>query len=272
MKNMHLKRWLTSLVALPFLIVFLYRGGPFLFLILISLVSLIALWEYFHVVYKNALPPVPLIIPLTGYITGAAIIFTVFYELFNVVLCLIAFNLIIVGLISVFLYKKDTAVLELTAKQIQGIVYIPLFLSCLVLIRNGENGTEWIFLILILIMMGDTGAFYTGTYLGRHKLSPFVSPGKTMEGAAGGLVANLLGGILFKYYFMPHLHWGLCLIFFICIGLAGQVGDLFESLFKRVSGVKDSGNILPGHGGMLDRIDALLFASPVAYLFIKYIF
>jgi len=269
---MHLKRWLTSLVALPFLIVFIYRGGPFLFLILILLVSLIALWEYFHIVYKNVLFPVPLMIPFAGYITGSAIIFAVFYELFNIVLCLIAFNLIIVVLICICLYKKDTSVLELAAKQIQGIVYIPLFLSYLVLIRNGENGIEWIFLILVLIIMGDTGAFYTGTYLGRHKLSPFVSPGKTIEGAAGGLVANLLGGALFKYYFMPHLHWGFCLIFFICIGFAGQVGDLFESLFKRVSGVKDSGNILPGHGGILDRIDALLFASPVAYLFIKYLF
>lgn len=269
---MHLKRWLTSLVALPFLIGLIYRGGPFLFLILILLVSLIALWEYFHIVYKNVLSPVPLIIPFTGYIIGTAIIFAVFYELFNIVLSLIAFNLIIVGLISVCRYKKDTSVLEMAAKQIQGIVYIPLFLSYLVLIRNGENGIEWIFLILVLIIMGDTGAFYAGTYLGKHKLSPFVSPGKTMEGAAGGLITNLLGGALFKYYFMPHLNWGFCLIFFICIGLAGQVGDLFESLFKRVSGVKDSGNILPGHGGILDRIDALLFASPVAYLFIKYIF
>jgi phosphatidate cytidylyltransferase len=99
-----------------------------------------------------------------------------------------------------------------------------------------------------------------------------VSPGKTIEGSIGGLAGNLVAGAIGKYFFLSAMPWGLCLLFFIVVGVAGQVGDLFESELKRSSGIKDSGAILPGHGGILDRIDALLFASPVAYIFIRYVF
>ncbi|HBN26671.1 MAG TPA: phosphatidate cytidylyltransferase [Desulfobacteraceae bacterium] len=269
---MHLQRWLTSIVALPFLIFFIYKGGAFLFAIFICLVSIISLWEYFRIVFNDATIPPPGIILFLAYITGSGIIFASFYRLFNVVSSLIAVNLIILSLISIIYFKKDEFILEAVAKQIKGVVYIPLFLSYLVIIRSGENGILSIFLILVLIILGDTGAFYAGTCFGRHKLAPVVSPGKTIEGSIGGLGATLLGGIFFRYYFMPQLNLGMAIIFFLCIGIAGQAGDLFESLFKRRAGVKDSGNILPGHGGILDRIDALLFASPVAYVFMEYLF
>ena len=103
-------------------------------------------------------------------------------------------------------------------------------------------------------------------------MSPAVSPGKTIEGSIGGLAVNLVLGGIAKYLFLSGLPWGLSLLFFLAVGIAGQVGDLFESELKRSSGIKDSGGILPGHGGILDRIDALLFASPVAYIFIEYVF
>ena len=148
----------------------------------------------------------------------------------------------------------------------------PYLLSFLILIRAGSSGMIWIFLLLAVIFAGDTSAYYVGSYLGRHKLSPAVSPGKTIEGSIGGLAANLVVGAIGKYFFLPEIPWGLCLLFFIAVGVAGQVGDLFESELKRSSGIKDSGGILPGHGGILDRIDALLFASPVAYIFVRYIF
>lgn len=154
--------------------------------------------------------------------------------------------------------------------QVQGVIYIPLSLSILILIRNGAEGISWIFFLLAIVFAGDTSAFYFGTYFGRHKLSPGISPGKTIEGSIGGILANILVGSGFKLLLFPHVPWGICLLFFILIGIAGQVGDLYESALKRKAGVKDSGNILPGHGGILDRIDALLFATPVLYFLINY--
>jgi phosphatidate cytidylyltransferase len=145
-------------------------------------------------------------------------------------------------------------------------VYIPVFLSFLVLIRLDESGAQWIFLILCIVAAGDTGAFYTGTYLGRHKLCPWVSPKKTIEGSIGGLAANVIVALVFKAMLLPSLAVLPCVVLSLVIGIAGQIGDLFASEFKREAGIKDSGTLLPGHGGFLDRLDALLFASPLAYL------
>jgi phosphatidate cytidylyltransferase len=138
------------------------------------------------------------------------------------------------------------------------------------MIRNGGNGVWWVYFLVCTVFSGDIGAYYIGTYFGRHKLCPVVSPNKTIEGSVGGLALTLGVGALFKYFFMPLVPWGLSILFFLSIGIAGQVGDLFESALKRAGNIKDSGVLLPGHGGLLDRIDALLFAAPVTYFFKEY--
>jgi phosphatidate cytidylyltransferase len=142
----------------------------------------------------------------------------------------------------------------------------PPFPFIFTLIRSAESGAGWIFLLLLIVAAGDTGAFYSGTYLGRHKLCPWVSPKKTIEGSLGGLAANIIVALVFKTILLPSLAVLPCIVFAVVIGIAGQVGDLFASEFKRSAGIKDSGTLLPGHGGFLDRLDALLFASPLAYL------
>ncbi|MCJ7830155.1 MAG: phosphatidate cytidylyltransferase, partial [Desulfobacterales bacterium] len=113
--------------------------------------------------------------------------------------------------------------------------------------------------------------YYVGSYFGRHKLCPSISPGKTLEGAAAGLVANVVVGLVFRQLFLPAVSPANGLLFCLAVGAAGQVGDLFESEYKRRCRIKDSGSLLPGHGGILDRIDALLFAAPVAYFYKSYI-
>ena len=162
--------------------------------------------------------------------------------------------------------------MESVKKQIQGIIYIPVLLSFLIVIRHSPQGMIWIFFLLAIVFAGDISALYVGTLVGRHKLCPAVSPGKTIEGSLGGIAANLAIGGIAKILFLPQLPWGLSILFFMAVGIAGQVGDLFESELKRSSKVKDSGGLLPGHGGFLDRIDALLFAAPVAYSFKMFIF
>jgi len=268
---MHLKRWITGLIALPFLIFLVYKGG-LLFTILISIAGLVALWEYYRLVFNSQARPISNIILLWGYGINFAIIWSTFLVGPDLSISIIGLNLLVVALISLFQFKTDQTVLEMVIKQLQGIIYIPVLLSFLILIREGSSGMIWVFVLLAVIFAGDTGAYYVGSYLGRHKLSPAISPGKTIEGSIGGLAANLVVGGLGKTFFLSGLPWGLSLLFFLSVGIAGQVGDLFESELKRSSGIKDSGGILPGHGGILDRIDALLFAAPVAYIFIRFIF
>jgi phosphatidate cytidylyltransferase len=228
------------------------------------------MWEYFSIV-SDAKGKVVSVIMIIGVLAGALIIIATSGSSFNLVSGIIALNMIICGLISIPQYKTNPNVLETIKKQVQGIIYIPLLLSFLVLIRNQTDGMIWIFLILAVIFAGDISAYYFGSYLGRHKLCPAVSPGKTIEGSIGGLAANLFVGSLVKFFFLPTLPWALSLLFFLVMGIAGQAGDLFESMLKRSSKVKDSGGLLPGHGGFLDRIDALLFAAPVAYFFKEFI-
>ncbi|MDI6686777.1 MAG: phosphatidate cytidylyltransferase [Desulfobacterales bacterium] len=275
---MHFKRWITAIVALPLIILLTRKGGTILFAIFICIVCMIALVEYFRIAFNKAQSSKQeaknlsvFSFQLLAFIISPIIIMAAYINSFNIIFSLIVLNLIFSGLISLRYFKTNTSVVELIARQVLGIIYIPLFLSCIVLIRNDADGTAWIFFLLALVFAGDTGAFYVGRLFGRHKLCPAVSPGKTIEGAIGGLIATFGAGLIFMNYFLKSLPLGPSILFFLLIGVAGQVGDLFESELKRYSGVKDSGSILPGHGGILDRIDALLFAAPVAYFFKEYI-
>jgi phosphatidate cytidylyltransferase len=267
----HLKRWITGLIALPFLIFFVYSGG-FLFILLIAIACLCSLWEYYRIVFSRDRRLLSNAVVWWGYVVGMGVVLAAHAAGISGAAILLALNIVFVGLISVFLFKSNPNVVDVIQKQIQGVVYVPFLISFLVVIRNSSDGMIWIFFLLGIIFAGDISAYYVGSYLGRHKLSPAVSPGKTIEGALGGLAGNLIAGAVGKIYFFTALSWGPAILFFLAAGAAGQLGDLFESQLKRSSKIKDSGGLLPGHGGFLDRIDALLFASPVAYLFIGHIF
>lgn len=236
-----------------------------------AILCFLALWEYFHIVYNLSDRPVFDILPVLGYFTGPAIVFAAYHQSFQGVISLITVNILLCGLVTTFRYKSDPLILEAVFKQVQGIVYIPVLISYLTLIRNSPEGIFWIFFLLLLVAAADTGAYYIGTWFGKHKLCPSVSPGKTVEGFIGGLAALSVAGTAFKWYVFPQFTWGITFLLFLSIGLIGPLGDLFESVLKRSSKVKDSGSLLPGHGGILDRIDALLFAAPVAYLFKEYL-
>ncbi|HAY38624.1 MAG TPA: phosphatidate cytidylyltransferase [Desulfobacteraceae bacterium] len=268
---MHLKRWITSLVAIPLLVLIISIGGTLWLAVVINVICIMALWEYFCMVLNKDQYVKAASFQILAFISGTAVLWAAYFHVFNMVLDIIVLNVIISTLISLPKFKSDSSVWEIVFKQVVGIIYIPLFLSYIVLIRNGNNGVLWVFLLLTVVFMGDTGAYYLGSYFGKHKLCPAISPNKTIEGALGGLAASLGSGALIKTFFLPLLPWGLSLLFFSSIGIAGQVGDLFESQLKRVAHIKDSGAILPGHGGVLDRIDALLFAAPVAYIFKEYL-
>jgi len=153
-----------------------------------------------------------------------------------------------------------------------GIVYIPVSLSLLVFIKEFNGGTFWIIWLLFVVFANDTGAFYTGTFFGKRALSPNISPNKTIEGSLGGMAAAMVIGFIFCQIFFDDLSLAFLTVpASFLIAISGQIGDLFESAMKRASNIKDSGRILPGHGGMLDRIDGLLLAIPVLYVYLVFI-
>jgi phosphatidate cytidylyltransferase len=260
---MYVKRWITGLIALPFLVFFIYRGEVW-FCLLVTVAAALGLWEYFRIVLKQS-EKIFSLLPLFAFLTAGGLLWAAFKGAADLMAAILAFNLMAGGLIAIRHFDAFPETLVILPKQLLGIVYVPLFASFLVLIRNGADGMGWIFFLVFIVFAGDTSALYIGSFYGRHKLSPAVSPGKTIEGSLGGLAANLVFGALAKAFFLPLLSWPQALLYSLLIGTAGQVGDLFESMLKRSSQVKDSGTLLPGHGGILDRIDALLFAAPVAY-------
>ncbi len=268
----HAKRWLTGLTALPFLIFWLGWGSPLMFALLIALVCLLSLREYFQMTFSRNAGEIYPPLAILGYAAGLSILWAAYADSAAFILVIITINFLLCGVLLLPRYKTDAAIVDAVAMQIQGMVYIPVLISGLIRIRNTDGGILWIFFLLAIVFAGDIGAYYAGSYLGRHKLCPSVSPNKTIEGSIGGLCANMLIGGIIKAMFLPSLPWAACMVMFLLIGAAGQIGDLYESALKRSVQIKDSGTLLPGHGGMLDRIDALLFASPVAFIFKAYIF
>ena len=270
---MHLKRWITGLSALPFLSYIIVKGG-LIFTLFIGLVALIGLWEYFRATLNKSDNPSTLIMKILAYLYAGLIVWSAHHLSAAYILNSVAASFWLTCLAAVLLFRMDPKIFETAKKQLLGVLYVPMLLSYLILIRNGADatGAVWILFVLVVVFFGDIGALYAGTFFGRHKLYPALSPKKTIEGSLGGLGANIICGGLFKLMFLPELPWGTSLLFFIALGAAGQIGDLFESGLKRVADVKDSGGILPGHGGILDRADAAMYAAPVAYMFKAYLF
>jgi len=133
--------------------------------------------------------------------------------------------------------------------------------------KGDENGSDLVFLLFFIVWASDTAAYYVGSLLGRHPLAPAVSPKKTMEGAVGGLAGALAAAFVARAWFMHRLDVADCLILGLVLGVVGMAGDLVESMLKRSAGVKDSARLVPGHGGLLDRVDSLLYAAPVLYYY-----
>ena len=266
MASAHSKRWLTALVAVPLLILVIGAAGRTAFVLLVGLVTAMALLEYYALVLPGGTP----VTKVSGLVLGLTLFlsFCAGLQIIPAVFVLVFFGSV---LICLTLFQPQGSVPEMLYRQVTGLVYIPLLLGHLILIRDWDHGVTWIFFLLAVIFAGDTAAYYTGTAIGRHKLSPNISPGKTIEGAVGGLAGNVIVGVLFKFFFFGECSWGPWLVVILVMGVLGQAGDLTESMLKRSVQRKDSGNVFPGHGGLLDRIDALIFAAPTLYYFKTYV-
>ena len=133
------------------------------------------------------------------------------------------------------------------------------------------NGRLWVLFLMVTIWAGDIFALLSGSFFGRHKLYPKISPNKTFEGLGGAIVGSIIVAFVFAWFFLPHLEKGSCILLAIGLGILGQFGDFTESMLKRSAQVKDSGTLIPGHGGMLDRLDSFLFSAPFLHYSLLYL-
>lgn len=259
----HIKRWITGIIAVPILLAVILYGSEGVFTGFIIIIILGAVIEYNRMVFNEESSwekweglAISFLIPLAAF-SGD----------FRILLAVIAFSFISVFLL--FLLRINTHSLDFVplSKLVLGFMYIPFMLSHFILIRKSDDGIIWIFLILVFAFSGDIAAFYVGRLIGKKKLLPLVSPGKTVEGTIALFIGCIVGCLLFRSVFYPKLSVIHAVIIGLGGGILGQLGDLCESLIKRASGVKDSGSFLIGHGGLLDRLDCLIFIAPFVYYY-----
>jgi len=260
----HLNRWLTAAVALPLLALIIGLGPGWLLLSLVVLVTAGSMVELLSLLLPETKSWVRiaalasgLLLPLATYWKGLIGLSTATVVVIFVVLT-----------IHLLLYaRQQRAILQSLGAMVFAQLYIPFLLSHVLLLFQVPSGRRWIFFLFFVIFAGDTGAYYAGHRWGRHKLWPAVSPGKTVEGAIGGLLSSLAIALLVGRLLLSLGEFGITFLLSLgfVIALAGQMGDLMESMIKRVSRVKDASSILPGHGGLLDRLDSLIFAFPLTY-------
>lgn len=268
----HFKRWLTALILIPFLLWVIIKGSTLLLSVLVSGVAIFAIFEYLDIICANDTGPVSQTNRVISYAACIALVMGACLGSWPILFFILALDMMALCVFVLARFSTLPHIFDLVARQVLGVVYIPLSLALLVFIRSMEDGALWLIWLLIVCFANDTGALYVGTFKGEHKLAPQISPNKTIEGAVGGLVSSVMAGLIFNLIFFRDLPLALTGIpCALCVALTGQVGDLFESAMKRVGHIKDSGKILPGHGGMLDRIDGLLLAIPVFYFFAVFI-
>jgi phosphatidate cytidylyltransferase len=258
---------LTAVIALPLLILLLLKGSFFLFAGFLLLLTLLGLFEF----YRMALPE-RRGVGLSASFAGALLLLAFLYPDSTVLLPALTIAVISFGLVFLFTFRNIKTAAGEVALLFMGFLYVPLLLGHLLLLRGLPNGIQWIFLLMVIVMAGDSGAYYVGCNFGRRKLYPVVSPNKSVEGAVGGLAGSVIGAFIAQATFFPALTVFDSLATALLLGIFGQLGDLFESFLKRSFGVKDSGTIFPGHGGVLDRLDSILFAAPAAFYYACFVF
>jgi phosphatidate cytidylyltransferase len=265
-----MKRILTAAVLLPILLLAVWSSEPLYFALLAALAVILGVREFYILAEKvgcrchRIIGYVAAIVVLVGFYRGAT-------ELVVATLLIHYAGELVLWLLT---ERRFDAVLISTSVAVAGVIYIAFFLGFLILVRTdaGEAAPRLLTLCFALVMAGDTGAYYVGRLIGRHKLAPYVSPGKTVEGSLGGLAASLLAAAVSKATFFPDLPWGHGVGLAVIINVIGQTGDLIESMLKRGSAVKDAAALLPGHGGMLDRLDSIIFNGPIIYLYFRFFY
>lgn len=270
-----MKRILTAIVALPILLYTVWSDIPYFFVALASIAIMLALNEFYNIASKTNCRP----FAVCGYAAALGVIACFVFDGLIWIPALVTALTIVSLTVALSRPEEISQSLASVAATVFGVIYVALLAGSLIgvrLIFKEETADvlpllspKLLTMFFAMVMMTDTGAYYTGRSIGRHKLAPRISPGKTIEGAIGGFITAIITGPICKLIFFPEIPVWHAVLLGAGIGIVGQIGDLAESMLKRGAGVKDSGTLLPGHGGMLDRVDSILFCAPLLYYYAR---
>lgn len=262
-KNSNVQRWLTGIVLAAALLLIIILGPVELLTAAIALFIVGGVWEYNSIVFGKGF----LKEKIESIIFAVLIVAVVYAGNPQLITALIAFMVMTVFIVFLWRVNESNFDVSSVAKVVFGMVYIPLLTSHFILLRKLDSGIYWIILVLLIAIIGDTVALYVGKTFGKRKLLPLVSPGKTVEGTIGLIVGATVAACLFGHFLMPAIPFFHFLILGFAGGIIGQLGDLCESAIKRNYGRKDASSLLPGHGGLMDRMDSLMFVAPFVYYY-----
>ena len=270
------KRLITALWGIPLLAAVVWFGEPW-FTVLVAAWAALAVFEFYRLAAAPKVSPLTyfgLVWSLLFILSRNANLLAYLEPRFDPDLLtpLLLTSAVVFSLIWLVVRRQQDGAFPGWAWTMAGILYLGWLLGYLVSLRGLEDGRNWIFLALFATFGSDTAAFFIGRALGRYRLAPRISPGKTWEGAIGGVFGAILVSLLFilptPFSLSAHLNWGQAILLGMLVSVFGQLGDLVESLLKRNAGVKDSGKLIPGHGGVLDRMDSIIFAGVVVYYYV----
>ena len=259
------QRIISALFLLPLLAIVWFSDWAFA--VLAGIVALLGLREFYNMVARSGGQPVLFL----GFIfTSLFIANAYFHPHFDYYYTALLFAVAVVFPLAWFLlrFPREEAFIN-WAWMLAGILYMGWMLSYYVALRRLDQGAELVFLVLLSTFACDTAALFVGRAWGKHHMAPTISPGKTWEGAIGGFIAALAAAVvLYTLFDISNLDYTYTILIGCLIGVFAQLGDLAESKLKRRAGVKDSGTLIPGHGGILDRIDSLVFTGIIAYYYV----
>lgn len=258
------RRVLSTAVLLPVFVWILLGPPAWIFTVMIVGVGMLANWEFTRMFERAGVP----VLRDAGLIWGGLV--TLAFA--RPARAGAAFALVVIGLLAASLDRGSAgpARWQRVAITLLGVCYVNWLLGHTISLRALPDGVHWVLLLVWVTWLGETAAYAVGSLIGRHKLAPGISPGKTIEGAVAQLVVSVVAALTAGGWLFPGLSLRDAIVVGILLGVLGQVGDLVESALKRSVGTKDTGQVIPGHGGILDRIDGLLFNAPALFYYVTY--
>jgi phosphatidate cytidylyltransferase len=257
------KRVASAIVLIPLFVWMVSRGPAWLFVLFVVAVAGIASWELARLFERAGVPTYTRLGPAVVVAVTASFA----WPGLDPPAAMLALTLAAAGVLAAPLWRPGTLSFEPVTTTLLGVLYVGWFLGHAVLLYGLPSGGELVLVLVGTTWLGESAAYMIGSTIGRHKLAPVISPNKTVEGAAAQVAASLIGVLVLRAWLLPE--WSLSRIVGagILLGAIGQVGDLAESVIKRSVGVKDTGDLIPGHGGLLDRVDGLLLNAPALYYY-----